>query len=173
MLFESIFRELGEQGVKYLVIGGVAVNFHGYDRVTGDLDIFVGFEKENLEKFIAAVKSVDWQPRLPVSLEAFADPKKRQSWIREKGMKVFSIYNPKQEAEHMDVMTEDYLDFERAYQRRKMIAARGIEIPLVSIPDLIQLKKIANRGRDRTDIMALRKIMELESEKKKKKHKRV
>lgn len=171
MLFESIFRELEERQVKYLVIGGIAVNFHGYDRVTGDLDIFVDLGKENLEKFIAAIKSVGWRPRLPVSLEAFADPKKRQSWIREKGMKVFSIYNPKNEVEHVDVMTESYLDFEKAYPKRKMIAARGIEIPLVSIPDLIRLKKIANRGRDKTDIRALRKIMELKSEKKKKKQK--
>jgi len=173
MLFESIFRELEERQVKYLVIGGIAVNFHGYDRVTGDLDIFVGFEKENFEKFISAVKSVGWRPRLPVPLEAFADPKKRQLWIRKKGMKVFSIYNPKEQAEHMDVMTESYLDFEKAYLKRKMVAARGIQIPLISIPDLIRLKKIANRGRDKTDIMALKKIMELESEKKKKKQKRV
>lgn len=150
MFFESIFRELEDRGVKYLVIGGIAVNFHGYDRVTGDLDILVG-----------------WRPRLPVSLEAFADSKRRESWIREKGMKVFTLYNPKKEAEHVDVMTEDYLDFDKAYQNKKMVSARDIRIPLASIPDLIKLKKIAGRERDKVDIMALRKIMEIEGEKKK------
>lgn len=167
MFFESIFKELEDRGVQYLVIGGIAVNFHGYDRVTGDLDILVGFDKENLEKFIAAIKSLGWRPRLPVSLEAFADSKRRESWIREKGMKVFTIYNPKKEAEHVDVMTEDHLDFDKAYQNKKTVSARDIQIPLASIPDLIKLKKIAGRERDKVDIMALRKIMEIEGEKKK------
>lgn len=171
MLFESIFRELEERGVKYLVIGGIAVNFHGYDRVTGDLDILVGFEKENLEKFVAAIKSLRWRPRLPVSLEAFAQPKNRESWKKQKGMKVFSIYNPKNEVEHIDVMTENYIDFKQAYQNKKLIFARGIQIPLASIPDLIQLKKIAGRDRDKVDIMALEKIMEFKSEKKKNRQK--
>lgn len=168
MLFESIFRELEERGVKYLVVGGLAVNFHGYDRVTGDLDILVGFDRKNLEKFIAAIKSLGWRPRLPVSLEAFADSKKRASWIREKGMKVFTLYNPKKEAEHVDVMTEDFLDFDKAYQDKKMISARDIQIPLVSIPDLIRLKKIAGRERDKIDIMALKEIQELNQSEKKK-----
>lgn len=166
-MFESIFRELEEREVKYLVIGGIAVNFHGYDRVTGDLDILVGFEKDNLAKFITAIKSLGWTPRLPVSLEAFANAKNRKVWKNKKGMKVFTIYNPKNEPEHVDVMTEDYIDFEQACRNKNLVFAKGIRIPLASIPDLIRLKKAAGRERDKVDIMALKKIMELKSEKKK------
>lgn len=164
MMFESIFRALEKRRVKYLVIGGIAVNFHGYDRVTGDLDLFVGLDEENLKKFIGAVKSLGWRPRLPVSLEDFTDSKKRKSRIKEKGMKVFSIYNPKKEAEHVDIMTETYLDFDKAYKNKKMISANNIKISLASIPDLIRLKKIAGRERDKIDIMALKEIQELNRE---------
>lgn len=164
MMFESIFKALEKRRVKYLVIGGIAVNFHGYNRVTGDLDLLVGLDEENLKKFIEAVKSLGWRPRLPVSLEDFTDSEKRKSWIKEKGMKVFSIYNPKKEAEHVDIMTETYLDFDKAYKNKKMISANNIKISLVSIPDLIRLKKIAGRGRDKIDIMALKKIQELNRE---------
>jgi len=163
-----MFRLLDEHQVKYLVIGGLAVNLHGYDRVTGDLDIIVSFEKENLEALVAAIKSLGWRSRLPVPLEAFADSDKRKSWIEEKGMRVFTVYNPRNEAEHLDIMTENYLDFKKAYRGKKVVSAGGVPIPLVSIPDLIRLKKIAGRGRDKIDIGALEKIQEFNRGEKKK-----
>lgn len=169
LLYEAVFRELDSREVKYLVIGGLAVNFHGVERPTGDLDILVSFEKDNLKKFIAAIKSIGWRPRLPVSLEAFTRPKNRERWRKQKGMKVFTIYNPKSHLEHMDVMTENYIDFEKAYRDRKYVSIREIQIPVISVPYLIRLKKIAGRERDKGDIRSLEKARELESEKKKKK----
>lgn len=46
-VFEKVFRELNKTNVKYLVIGGVAVNLHGYVRFTGDLDLLLLLSKEN------------------------------------------------------------------------------------------------------------------------------
>ena len=40
-LFEKVFRELNKTRVKYLVVGGVAVNLYGYLRFTGDLDLLL------------------------------------------------------------------------------------------------------------------------------------
>lgn len=37
---EGFFKILNRNGVRYLIIGGVAVNIHGYTRATGDLDIW-------------------------------------------------------------------------------------------------------------------------------------
>ena len=50
MFHERILRELGRNKIKYLIVGGVAVNLHGYDRVTGDLDILLQLEDANLKK---------------------------------------------------------------------------------------------------------------------------
>ena len=52
MYYEEIFRALERHGVRYLVIGGIAVNIYGFSRVTGDLDIIVSFEKGNLKKLV-------------------------------------------------------------------------------------------------------------------------
>jgi len=168
MLYERVFEELETLGIKYLVIGGIAVNLHGVERPTGDLDILLSFEKNNLKKFIFAMKTIGWIPRLPVTLEDFSDPKKRERWKKEKGMKVFTLHNPKHPLEHMDVMTENYIDFQKAYRNRKIVTARHILIPLISIRDLMRLKKIAGRQRDKIDIIGLKQVKEFESEKEKK-----
>ncbi len=167
MLFENIFRELQHRRIRYLVIGGIAVNLHGFARATGDLDIMLWLEESNLQKFVDMVKFLKMKPRVPVAVESFLDSRTRESWIREKGMKVFSVYNPKREIEHIDVMLEEYISFDQAYKNREVISAGGIKISLLSIPDLIKLKKIAGRERDKIDIQALKQIMEIKSEKKK------
>ncbi len=165
LLYEKIFKELVKKEVRYLVIGGMAVNFHGYPRVTGDLDIFISLEGENVKKFIQIVKLLGLRPRLPVPIEAFADFSKRKQWIKTKGMKVFSIFNPKEPIEHIDVMVENYLDFEESYRKRKDIPYGRIKVSVISIPDLIRLKKITGRALDQTDILALKQIQRLMNEK--------
>ena len=48
--FRDFLRLLSANGIKYVVIGGYAVAFHGYVRYTGDLDIFVELSVQNAEK---------------------------------------------------------------------------------------------------------------------------
>jgi hypothetical protein len=43
--FEAIVGALNEAGVRYLVVGGIAVNAHGYLRVTNDVDIVIRLEQ--------------------------------------------------------------------------------------------------------------------------------
>ena len=161
MFYEEIFRELQQKQVRYLVIGGVAVNLHGFSRSTGDLDLMLSLNEENLTKFVEIIKSLGWKPRLPVELSDFVDASKRDTWIKEKNMKVFSVYNPKKEIEHIDVMVENYIEFDKAYQNREEVLVGNLKITIMSITDLIELKKIADRGRDKIDINALKKIQEL------------
>lgn len=47
-LFEKVFRELNKAKVKYLVVGGVAVNLYGYLRFTGDLDLLILLNEEKI-----------------------------------------------------------------------------------------------------------------------------
>ena len=167
MYFKGLFKKLNHGKIKYLVIGGVAVNLHGYPRMTGDLDILIEMDTKNIKKFVDMVKRLGWKPKVPVQVEAFADAEKRKDWIEEKGMKVFSVYNPKDVFEHIDVMVENYIDFGKAYLKRKIVSVGGVRVPVVSMPDLIRLKKIAGRPRDLTDIRTLLQIQELENAEKK------
>lgn len=164
MLFERIFRELNAKNVKYMVIGGLAVNLHGFARATGDLDIIISFDKENVGNFIEAIKILQYKPRVPVNIEELADQDMRTSWIKEKNMKVFSVFNPQNPMELLDVVLENDIDFETAYQNMELLTAGDIKIPVISIDDLIKLKQIAGRERDNLDIRALKKIKELKDE---------
>jgi predicted nucleotidyltransferase len=55
---ESIFRALAENGVRYLVVGGVAVNVHGYQRATQDLDLVVQLDRDNVLRALEALESL-------------------------------------------------------------------------------------------------------------------
>ena len=167
MLFERIFIELNTKKVRYFVVGGIAVNLHGYPRVTGDLDILISLDSKNIQRFIEVVQSLGLKPRIPVKLEEFADPKKRNQWIKEKGMKVFSVYNPHREFEHIDVLIESPVDFNAARKNGEWIDNGDIKIPVVSIDDLVTMKKAAGRSRDEIDIKALLEIRKLGDEKRK------
>ena len=162
MFSERLFRELGRQKVKYLVVGGVAVNLHGYNRLTGDLDIVLLLKDANLRKFISVVKKLGLKPQIPVKLEDFSDQDKRDDWIRNKNMKAFKLYGVENPAEHLDVVIDSGIDFDRAYPNRSVIKAGDLRIPLIGIDDLIHMKKKAGRRKDEIDIEALTRIKELQ-----------
>lgn len=168
MEFLEIFKKLNKKGIKYLVAGGVAVNLHGYVRATADLDIMLLLEEKNVCRYISLIEKLGFKPRMPVSLKDLLSKSKRRKWINKKGMKVFSVYNPKNLMEGMDILIKEYVKFNAAYKRRKVVNIAGTRIPLISIEDLIKLKKCANRGRDLIDIAALKEIKHEQKNKKSK-----
>lgn len=164
MLYKEILLELEKKGVKYLVIGGIAVNLYGHPRVTKDLDLMLSFEKDNMDKFIEIVKSFKLKPRVSVNIEELADKNKRETWKQERNMKVFSFYNPENDLEVIDVMIQDYINFDEAYKRVEKLSDGSLTVSMISIDDLIKLKEIANRPNDRADIEVLKKLKELRNE---------
>ncbi|MBA2541642.1 MAG: nucleotidyl transferase AbiEii/AbiGii toxin family protein, partial [Deltaproteobacteria bacterium] len=59
-----VLAALETAGVEYVVIGGVAVNFHGLDRATGDLDIFIAPSAENVARLRAALHAIYDDPSI-------------------------------------------------------------------------------------------------------------
>ena len=164
MLYKKILLELEKKDVKYLVIGGIAVNLYGHPRVTKDLDLMISFEKTNMAKFVEIIKSFKLKPRVPVEIEELADKNKREIWKQERNMKVFSFYNPENDLEVIDIMIQDYINFDEAYKRVEKISDGSLTVSMISIDDLIRLKEIANRPNDRADIEVLKKLKELRNE---------
>lgn len=158
MLYERIFRAFEAADLHYVIVGGMAVNLHGYDRMTGDLDIVIALTDEGISRFITAVKALGMIPRVPVNIDDFAQPQKRHEWIHEKNMKVFSVSNPKNPMEHVDVMISNIIDFETLYRNSVLMSADDLHLRIASIPDLIKLKQHAGRERDLIDIKALQRI---------------
>ncbi len=52
----GLLRELVQEGVDFLVIGGVAVGFHGYVRATKDVDVVPAPDPENLERLARVLR---------------------------------------------------------------------------------------------------------------------
>ncbi len=144
------------------MIGGIAVNLHGYNRLTGDLDIIISLTHENVLKFVSAVKELGLVPRLPVKVEDFADEKLRSNWVREKSLKVFTVHNPANLLEHVDVKIDAVERIEQYLRNAVVFKAGDINISVVTVDDLIALKREAARDRDLIDIKALERIRRLD-----------
>jgi len=159
-LFRKLFKALQQGNVRYLVVGGVAANLHGIERATGDIDLMIDLEAENVIRFLNTVRELRLSPKIPVSLEDFANSDKRKEWREDKGMLVFSLYDPEHPYFLLDVMTEAPIDFDNAYRDRKIIDFGGIPVPTASIHALIEMKKGTGRPQDEADVRHLRMILE-------------
>lgn len=158
IFYEDVFRALNRHGVRYLIVGGVAVNLLGVPRMTKDLDLMLDLSADNLKLFVSAVKDLGYRPRAPVALEEFADALKRAAWRREKGAVVFTLNDPRDPLTQVDVFLENPIDFKSAYEVRQQLEAEDMRLDVVSIEDLIRLKARANRLQDKSDIAMLRKV---------------
>jgi hypothetical protein len=157
-LFEPIFAALDAAGVRYVVVGGVAVVLHGHARFTADLDIAIDLSPDGTRDAMAALGGLGLRPRLPVSAGDFADPEIRAGWVRERGMQVFSLYDPGEPLRSVDVFVENPIAFEDLWARSEVVELEGVQTRIASIADLIELKRRADRPQDRTDIDALAAI---------------
>lgn len=153
----TIIRNLNQAAVRYLVVGGLAVVAHGYVRFTADVDLLIGLESENVQNAMGVLKALEYTPRAPVPIEAFADPAKRRLWIREKAMTVFSLYSALYPDTEIDIFVEDPLGFDQAVKNAENFEiAEGVFAPVCSLTDLIKLKAMAGRPQDLLDIQKLK-----------------
>jgi hypothetical protein len=157
-LFEPIFDALNRRNVRYVVVGGVAVVLHGHARLTADLDIAVDLGPEAARDAVAALTDIGLRPRLPVDANDFGDAASRERWQREKGMTVFSMWDPADPLRSVDLFVENPIDFEELWSGAEAIDLDGTPTRIASIPDLIRLKRIAGRPQDLADIEALERL---------------
>ena len=161
--FGPIFQALQSTGVRYVVVGGVAVNLHGHQRFTKDVDLVIDLVPEQALKALESLQSIGYKPRIPVKLADFADPATRASWIRDKGMMVFQMYN---DAIHfsVDVFVQYPLDFEELWHEATQVELPGSTLRIASIDHLILMKREAARPQDMADIEMLNKLKQLIAE---------
>ncbi len=159
--FEAIAAALNGAGVRYLVAGGLAVNAHGYVRLTHDVDLVVQLDPANILPAFAALAGLGYRPLVPVTAAQFADPAQRAAWIRDKGMTVLNFHSDRHLTATVDMFVSDPFDFDAEYARALQAEpSPGMVVRFVSIPTLIAMKELANRARDRDDIEHLQMILE-------------
>ncbi len=157
-IFEPILARLNEEGGRYVVVGGLAVVLHGHARLTVDLDLVVDLAPDAARRTIAALLGLGLRPLAPVDAYEFADNALRQRWIAEKGMRVFSLYDPDQPLRTVDLFVESPIDFEELWRESEVVPLRSTAIRVASIPHLIRMKTLAGRRQDRDDLEKLEEI---------------
>ena len=139
--FKAFLRCLLDRDVNFLLIGGHAVSAHGYDRYTGDIDVWIEISEENAARVVAALKdfgfwSADFTPKL------FLD-RGRMAHIGREPVKI-EILN--------DVSG---LEFEGARSRAVVMSVGGLAIPVISLGDLRTNKLASGRPHDLADLANL------------------
>jgi hypothetical protein len=153
--FEDFFKVLNDDGVRYVVVGGVAVVLHGHPRMTADIDLVIDLNPREAKLAIRSLTGMGLRPRVPVEPEAFADPDRRQQWIDERGMMVFNLYDPKDPLRSVDLFVQPPIPFDELWSRSRLIALPSVTVRVASIQDLIQMKENTGRTLDSADIEAL------------------
>jgi predicted nucleotidyltransferase len=155
---EAIVRALNDAGIRYLMVGGLAVNAHGYARMTRDVDLVIQLEPSNTERGLRALLDAGYRLMIPEPPEAFADPAKREAWRREKGMIVLKLWSDEHRRTPVDVFVYEPFPFDREYEAAVWVeVAPGLKAPVVSLPTLLQMKREAGRPRDLDDINELQR----------------
>jgi predicted nucleotidyltransferase len=160
IFYEEIFRAFQKQKVKYVLVGGIAVNLLGSMRNTADLDILVEMNDDNLKKIVAILKSQGYRVKQPVDPMKIADRKTREDWIKNKNMKAFNFYK-EDELKEVDIIIESPVSFEEAEKSVVGIKVDDLILPVISIDKLIEMKRKTGRAVDKLDIEELTKIKKL------------
>jgi hypothetical protein len=142
----SLLAAFAVSGVEYAVVGGVAVNMHGYVRATNDLDIFIRPIEENARAAFGALLA------LGVPLEGLepGDLLDDEENLR---------FGP--EEDHVDILASiGEMGFEQVWRNRVEVEVEGVTVPFISKADLIENKRQAGRLRDLADVEELELISE-------------
>ena len=157
MFYIDLLEQLYRSQVKYLIVGGLAVNLYGVPRVTQDIDIIVFITPDNVRELNRILKDLNYIPRLPVNPDDMANPGILKGWIENKNLKAFSFYHRAQNYKVVDIVLVHPLDFEASFNNKVIKKAKGIEIYLASIDDIIKMKEFSGRAQDLSDIEMLKK----------------
>ncbi len=131
-----------------LLVGGGAVNFHGYKRHSADVDFWIGLNPENLQRLRSVLSEMGYR------LDDFPDPVK-------KGEQNISVkISPEMEIE-LNTRFNPGKSFDDAYADSEITHIESVEVAkyrVLSYDDLISSKVRSKRPKDLLDIRELKRI---------------
>jgi hypothetical protein len=149
---DGLLAVLARHGVDYVVIGGVATQVHGHRRTTMDLDLMPGPDSENLARLGAALDELEARP-----LEA--DQEKAEISISDPQRSAVAAIVPPLLTRHgqIHILKEPNgaRTFEEIRKAALVVEVAGVDVAIVSLDDLIRMKKAAGRPIDLEDIAVL------------------
>jgi hypothetical protein len=161
VFYEDVLSGFQDAGVKFLVVGAVAMNLHGIPRMTADLDLLVELSESNLAALVRALDALGYKPRLPVPASSLLDPAVRREWAEQRNLKAFTFVHQLRPLQEVDLLIESPVPFEEAESRKTVFTAGRLRIPVVSLDHLIEMKRAGGRAQDAMDVEALGRLKRL------------
>ncbi len=149
----KFWRVLNNQHVRYIMVGGFATRFHGFNRNTDDLDLWLDDTVENRKKLRESFIELGYGNFPSLEIMEFVP-----GWT---SFYVGSMIE-------LDIMTnmkglEDYT-FSECFDISSIADLDGIKVPFLHINQLILNKKAVNRPKDQIDVLELERIKKLREE---------
>lgn len=143
--FAAALRDLNALGVRYVIVGGLAVIRHGAVRATKDVDVAVSMDSDNVARLDLLLKT--WQATNPDGTAL------RTATLTPGGALALRTRHCL-----VDVLSEQLLPapFDDVLQRADLRRIDGVEAPICSFADLVAMKRAAGRGTDLVDLERLR-----------------
>ena len=136
--FKEFLKLLKEHDVRYLLIGGYAVGYHGYPRATEDLDIWVAIHPDNAQKLVTTLKAF-----------GLDDPDLKPELFLQKPKIIRMGFPPMR----LEITTSiSGVEFEECYQTRIVDKLDGIEVNLIDLKHLKKNKEVSGRAKDIADL---------------------
>jgi hypothetical protein len=146
----KFWASLEQHGVEYILVGGYAVNLHGYSRFTGDLDIWLNDNLENRKKLRAAFVTCEMGDFPMIERMQFLP-----------GWTEFHLNN----SLILDILTEmkglEDHTFDECLKLASIANIEGVTIPFLHLNQLIENKRVVGRPKDKDDVIALEQISQL------------
>jgi hypothetical protein len=147
---DEIIRVLVAHQVDFVVIGGVAVQAHGYIRLTHDLDVIVRPDILNATRLSEALIELEAELRTAGTLK-LSNPHQLR---RAPQVPVLTRAGP------LDVVNVDHVagapkSYDALRDAALLVNLDGLDIQVAGLSDLIRMKRAAGREHDLADIEAL------------------
>ena len=139
--FKEFLQSLNEHNVRYLIIGGYAVAFHGYPRYTKDLDVWLQLDQDNAAAVIKALDTFGFGS-LGLTAQDFLEPDQ-----------VVQLGYP---PSRIDLLTTlEGVDFESCYAARIEVVLDEITANFIDLENLKRNKQATGRPQDLADLANL------------------
>ena len=138
--------------VRMLMVGGGAVNFHGYQRHSADVDFWIDLSEENLKNLVTTLKELGYK------LDDFNEE------IKEGKQNISLKISPVAEIELITNFNPNK-SFQLAYEDKFEVIIneeRILKYDVLSLDDLITSKIKAGRNKDLLDVYELKRINKIE-----------
>jgi hypothetical protein len=146
----NFWKALQENNVQYILVGGYAINLHGYQRFTGDLDIWIKDDLANRQQLRKTFIDCNMGDFPMLEYMQFVP-----------GWTDFHLNNNMRLDILIDMKGLEGYSFDECLQMASVADIENVSIPFLHINQLIENKKKVNRPKDQIDVIALEQIRKL------------